>query len=127
MNITAADTAWLISRCQEHGMRIERPTYDPNAPGVEAIKSRIKRAAARQLNRPSPKGQTNSSVDAGSLDADYREGRLLSPPPLIPYRPPNGVLTAPPLDDWRAGKRVAKKGTQKYVTFLRDRPELKTT
>ena len=47
MNITAADTAWLISRCQEQGMRIERPQYDPNAPDAWAIKSRLKRAEKR--------------------------------------------------------------------------------
>ena len=77
MNITAADTAWLISRCQEQGMRIERPTYDPNAPDAWAIKSRLKRAEKRnQLNRPSPTGLQNSSGDAGSLDAGHREGRF---------------------------------------------------
>ena len=48
LQITAADTAWLISRCQEQGMRIERPTYDPNAPDAWAIKSRLKRAEKRR-------------------------------------------------------------------------------
>ena len=76
--ITAADTAWLISRCQEQGLFIERPQYDPNAPDAWAIKSRLKREAKRNqlLNRPSPTGLQNSSGDAGSLDAGYREGRF---------------------------------------------------
>ena len=76
--ITAADTAWLISRGQEQGMRIEKPAYNPNAPDAWAIKSRLKRAEKRnqQLNRPSPTGLQNSSGDAGGLEAGYREGRF---------------------------------------------------
>ena len=74
--ITAADTAWLISRCQEQGMRIERPQYDPNAPDAWAIKSRLKRAAQRQLlsSPANPTSQTKSSGDAGNLNGHRLAG-----------------------------------------------------
>lgn len=74
MNITAADTAWLISRCQEQGMRIERPQYDPNAPDAWAIKSRLKRAEKRnQLlsSSAAPTSHIQSGGDARN-QSDHR-------------------------------------------------------